>query len=77
MIAPDKKCLAIVRIINGIQQPQIHFQAICDPAKVSGNFIRLEGAGNDLHGWFNLDDLILVRIVGYPHDSEPDKWVSA
>lgn len=66
-----------MRIINGIQQPQIHFQALLDPAKVSGHYIRLEGAGNDLHGWFNLDDLVLVRVVAHPHPGgEADKWVS-
>ena len=64
MKVPEKPTVCIVRLINGIQSPQINFQAILDPDKVSGNYIRLEGPGNDLMGWFNLDDLILEHTVG-------------
>lgn len=75
MVVPDQPSVCIVRLINGIQQPQIRYQAILDPKKVSGNYIRLEGPGNDLVGWFSLDDLILERTIGTP---SPDGkgWVA-
>jgi hypothetical protein len=58
--------VCIVRLLNGLQAPQINSQVVFDPARVSGDYVRIEGPGNDLHGWFRLEDLTLVRVVGIP-----------
>lgn len=61
-----EKYVCIVRLLNGLQAPQINSQVVWDPERVSGDYVRFEGPGSDLLGWFKLDDVVLVQVVGVP-----------
>lgn len=67
MIVPEKPIVCLVRVINGTQHPALRFQVTIKPEAVNGEFIRLgPTAGDELVGWWPLNDLVMDKLLGYP-----------
>lgn len=67
MKSPDKSMVCIVRLINGVQHPAVRNQVTLLPENVKDEFIRIGNtAGDELVGWFLLEDLVLVKVLGTP-----------
>ena len=65
MQLPEKAILAIVRPLDGVQNPGLLFQVIIDPKKVNGEFIRLgDYGGDELTGWKRWENIDIVHILG-------------
>ena len=58
--------VAIVRLLNGVQHPAVRFQValIGENRSPSGDMIRLNTPGDDLAGWFRIEDLFLAEVLG-------------
>ena len=77
MYIPEKAEVCLVRLINGTQHPALRFQVTVKPEKVVEGRIRFgETQGDELVGWWLLDDLLVDKVLGYPN---PDGkgWQSA
>ena len=59
--------VAIVRLMNGMQHPAVRFQValIGENRSPRGEMVRLgQTPGDELNGWFRIDDLLLVEVLG-------------
>ena len=68
MLIPDKKTVCIVRLMNGVQHPAVRFQVTVDPDKAKDGFIRFSTAGDELAGWFKVEDIYLEKLLGHPSE---------
>lgn len=77
MDAPTEAKVCIVRVLNGTQHPGLRFQVTLQPHAVSQGRIRFGATpGDELVGWWPLEDILVDRELGTP---TPDGkgWVSA
>lgn len=76
MEAPKEAKVCIVRLINGTQHPALRFQVTVSPAAVNGEYIRFGlTAGDELVGWWLLDDVVIAKVFGTP-TADGKGWTS-
>ena len=67
MEIPDKPQVCLVRVINGTQHPALRFQVTVNAAYVKHGRIRFGStAGDELVGWWPVEDVVVDRVLGYP-----------
>jgi hypothetical protein len=66
LLIPDKKTVCIVRLMNGVQHPAVRFQVTVDPDLSKDGYIRFGAAGDELAGWFRLEDIYMEKLLGEP-----------
>lgn len=54
--------------MNGVQHPAVRFQVTVDPDLAKDGFIRFGSQGDELAGWFKLEDIYLEKLLGLPSE---------
>lgn len=67
MLVPDEPQVVLIRVLNGTQHPALRFQVTVRPDRVMDDRIRFGNTqGDELVGWWPLDDLLVDRVLGKP-----------